>query len=198
MPLYIPPVPVLSSLVPSEPFGLAQQVNGSVHFNKIFSPGIVNASAINFFFANSNSSSAGASCSFTAGIYSQINNSSLSRLSSGSLSFFYNSTGGASRSYTNFSGTRLFSMPMNANLYRGNYFFAFAASIATALTSGSFSFIVNAFNATLNNSASIGGDYNIPAAYGALASASLPATLHTSQLVRSSNVAMRSPFVSFI
>jgi len=110
----------------------------SVMLQRIVVPTRIDATQMDVLLAISNSSSAAGSVTIQAGIYT-MSGSTASLASSTSRTWAYNSTLAAS-SYTAQSGTRYRSIALGTwSVTPGDYLFGMVISVATALTSGTYS-----------------------------------------------------------
>jgi hypothetical protein len=182
-----------------EPLGVVHsQVaqNGTILVQPLQIPFNMEATQLNFGLINSNSSSAANSLTFSVGLYTYAG-STASLASSGTMTYAYNSTRGASSSYTNYSGTRIFTVGLGTwNITPGNYLLAFNVSSSTSLTAGTINYIINRSNFTWTNSPALGGNYtyHFGAGWRSATANSLPSSIHLTDLNYSGNQANRQPW----
>jgi hypothetical protein len=187
--------PTLNYYEPLVPAHSQAVLQGTIPLQPIQVPFNINATQLNIMLCHSGSSSAGASATFTVGIYT-MSASTASLASSTTMTFGYNSTAAAS-SYSNFSGTRIFSFSLGTwNITPGNYLLGFNHSSSTSGTALSLSYVLNRSNYTLQGEAPGGGNYT--RAYGpgfySVSSASLPSSIHLTQNIQTTNIALRQPW----
>lgn len=181
-----------------EPHGAVHSqavVAGTLPMQNIQVPFNINATQLNMMLAHTNSSSAGNTLVFSVGIYT-MSGSTASLASSASLSFQYNSTLAAS-SYTNYSGTRMFSFALGTwNITPGNYLLAFNCASTTALTAGTFSYLINRSNYTLAGEPGGGANYTKYFGNGffSASSAALMGSAHLTNINQTANLALRQPW----
>ena len=180
-----------------EPLGAVHSqavVQGTVPLQNLAVPFNINATQLNMMLAHTGSSSGGFTLTFTAGLYT-MSGSTASLASSASMSFGYNST--AATSYTNHSGTRIYSFSLGTwNLTPGNYLLGFICSSSSSQTAGTVSYLLNRSNYTLQGEATAGGNYTRYFGNGIYSASSsvLPNSVHLTQQVQSTNQALRQPW----
>lgn len=170
-------------------------VASTLALQKVFIPRDITATEFNIMVGHTNSSSAGNTVTWSIGIYT-ISGSTASRVSSSSGNYSYNSTAAAS-SYTHYSGTRIYSIPTGSwNITNGEYLIAVLANSSTSGTAGTWSYLLNRSNYTLQGLP--GGANNYTRFFGngvySVATTQLPATIHLTDIVQSSNQALRQPW----
>ena len=162
-------------------------------------PASLTATQLNWIRGFSNSASAGVTVTASFAIY-DMSGSTASMLSSASASVGYNSTAAAS-SYTAISGTRYWPIAVGTwNITPGDYMLGFCITQSTSGTAGTVSYGLNYSNITLQQLDFAGGNYTLGwgKGYYSASSSAFPTTIHLTQLIQSSNIALRQPWFALV
>jgi len=186
--------PTVSAFEPKPLAGLQAMVASSLLFQRFNSPNNISATELDLIVGVSGSASAGGTLTYTAALYTQTG-STLSMASSASVSYGFNSTAAAS-SYTALSATRFHSMPVTFNVTPGDYYMGFIFNSTSSGTVGTYSVAGNGSQLTLQQLPFGGGNRTYHPIYGVYSAATTapPASINISQVVQTSNVAIRPPW----
>lgn len=191
---YSQTVPSISWLEPRPIVGVGVMVASSLLLQRFSVDANISATVCDIIGAISGSASAGGTLTYTAGLYG-FNGSTLSSLSSGSRTIGFNSTAAAS-SYTALSATRYHSIPVTFNLTPGEYMMGFIFNSTSSATVGTYSYAVNNSQLTIQQEPFAAGNRtrNVGVGVYSAATTALPSTIHITQVVQTSNVAIRPPW----